>query len=121
MAKKVVNIGIMSLENYKDRTMAIVRGEYKPGKNEPKIWFESFKVLGEVLNNGNQELLKTIIKHKPQSLKELAELSGRHTSNLSRSLKTMERIGLVELTRNGRKVRPTVVATDFRIEFGIYS
>jgi len=119
MARKVVKVGIMSREDYQKRTIAMVSGEYKRRKDEPKIWFESFKVLGEVLNNGNQELLKTIIKHKPQSLKELAELTGRHTSNLSRSLKTMERIGLVELTRNGRKVCPTVVATEFRIEFGL--
>ena len=119
MARKYVKVGIMSLEDYQKRTIAMATGEYKRRKDEPKMWFASFKVLGEVLNNGNQELLKTIIKHKPQSLKELAELSGRHTSNLSRSLKTMERIGLVELTRNGRKVQPTVVATDFRIEFGL--
>ncbi len=119
MARKYVKVGIMSLEDYQKRTIAMVSGDYKRRKDEPKIWFASFKVLGEVLNNGNQELLKMIIRHKPESLKELAELSGRHTSNLSRSLKTMERIGLVKLDRNGRKVCPTVVATEFRIEFGL--
>ena len=119
MARKVVNIGIMSLENYQKRTIAMARGEYKRHKDEPKIWFASLKVLGEVLNNGNQDLLRTIIKHEPDSLKELSELSGRQVSNLSRSLKTMERIGLVKLTRNGRRVKPAVVATEFRIEFGI--
>ena len=117
MALKFVKVGIMSLEGYQKRTIAMASGEYKRREDEPKIWFESFKVLGEVLNNGNQELLKIIIKHKPQSLKELAELTGRHTSNLSRSLKTMERIGLVKLDRSGRKVQPTVAATKFRIDF----
>lgn len=41
MPSKVMKIGIMSKENYKQRTIAIARGEYKPRKNEPKVWFES--------------------------------------------------------------------------------
>ena len=119
MEKKVVTVGIMSMEDFKNRTMAIVRGEYTPRKDEPKIWFESLKVLGEVLSDRNQDLLRIIIKHEPESLKELADLTGRQVSNLSRSLSNMEDIGLVKLTRNGRRVKPAVVATDFRVEFGI--
>jgi len=34
-------------------------------------------------------------------------------------LSTMERVGLVKLKRNGRKISPEVVATDFTVEFGI--
>ena len=119
MEKKVVTVGIISREDFKNRMKAILRGEYKPRKDEPKIWFESLKVLGEVLSDRNQDLLRVIIKHEPESLKELSELTGRQVSNLSRSLSNMEDIGLVKLTRNGRRVRPTVLATDFRVEFGI--
>ena len=82
MEKKVVTVGIMSMEDFKNRTMAIVRGEYTPRKDEPKIWFESLKVLGEVLSDRNQDLLRIIIKHEPESLKELADLTGRQVSNL---------------------------------------
>ena len=46
MASKVMKIGIMSREDYKHRTIAIARGEYKPRKNEPKVWFESMESLG---------------------------------------------------------------------------
>ena len=119
MEKNVVTVGIMSMEDFKNRTMAIVRGEYTPRKDEPKIWFESLKVLGEVLSERNQDLLRVILKHEPESLKELADLTGRQVSNLSRSLSKMKNIGLVKLTRNGRRVKPAVVATDFRVEFGI--
>lgn len=119
MARKVIKIGIMSLEDYQKRTVAMARGEYKRRKDEPKIWFASLKALGEVLNERNQGLLRVILKHEPESLKELAELTGRQVSNLSRSLSNMENIGLVKLTRNGRRVRPRVVGTDFRIEFGL--
>jgi predicted transcriptional regulator len=117
--KKVVTVGIISREDFKNRMDAILRGEYTTKKDEPKIWFESLKVLGEVLSDRNQELLRVILKHEPDSLKELAVLTGRQVSNLSRSLSNMENIGLVKLTRNGRRVKPHVVATDFRVEFGL--
>ena len=36
-----MKIGVISREDYKKRTIAIARGEYKPKRGEPKIWFES--------------------------------------------------------------------------------
>jgi len=118
---KVMNVGIMSQEDYKKRTLSIVRGEYKPKKNEPKIWFESIKSLSQVLSNENQELLKLIIKCKPQSLTELEILSHRKKSNLSRTLKTLENYGIVSLNKAKGKIVPSVTATDFKLEFGLNS
>ena len=118
---KIMNVGIMSQEDYKKRTLSIVRGEYKPKKNEPKIWFESIKSLSQVLSNENQELLKLIIKCKPQSLTELEVLSHRKKSNLSRTLKTLENYGIVSLNKEKGKIVPSVTATDFKLEFGLNS
>jgi|GEM_PF-1679263 len=36
-------IGIMLREEFKRRTVAIAKGEYKPRKDEPKIWFGSLQ------------------------------------------------------------------------------
>jgi len=72
-----MNVGIMSREDYKNRTIAIAKGEYKPKSNDPKIWFESVKSLSQVLSNENQELLKFIIQYKPQSITELEKISHR--------------------------------------------
>jgi len=119
MSKKIVKIGILSREDYKRRTIAIAKGEYIPKSDEPKIWFESLQSMAQVLNNENLKLLQTILEEHPQSLKELEELSGRSVSNLSRTLKTMARYGIVELERKDKKVVPVVKASDFRIEFGI--
>ena len=44
-------------------------------------------------------LLAEIAAHPPGSLTELAERTGRHKSNLSRTLKTMARYGFVILRR----------------------
>jgi predicted transcriptional regulator len=89
--------------------MAIARGEYVPAKDEPKVWFESLQSLSQVLSDQNRDLLKLIIQTHPKSLNELAERSGRATSNLSRTLRTMERYGLVELQEGpNRQLVPKV-------------
>lgn len=100
MRNKVLKVGIISRENYRERTIAIARGKYKPKKQEPKIWFESIKSMSQILSHENQELLKIILEQKPGSLIELEELSHRKKSNLSRTLKTLERYGIVELPQS---------------------
>jgi len=119
MTSKTIKVGIMSKEQYKARTIAIAKGEYTPKKNEPKIWFESIKSLAQILSNENQQLLKTILDHKPKSLKELEELTGRAKSNLSRTLKTLERYGIVELKKENRNIQVEVKVTHFQVEFGV--
>jgi len=119
MPENVLKIGIMSKEDYKHRTIAIAKGKYVPRSDEPKIWFESLQSMAQVLNSENQKLLQLIMENHPQSLKELEELTGRSSSNLSRTLKTMARYGIVELEKNQRKIVPRVKASDFHVEFGI--
>lgn len=114
-----IQIGIMPLEEYKKRTIAIAKGEYIPKKDEPKIWFESLKSMAQILSNENQELLRVILDKHPQSLSELEELTGRAKSNLSRTLKTLQRYGIVKLTKIKNTIVPEVKATNFKVEFGI--
>ena len=121
MRKKVLKIGIISREDYKKRTIAIARGEYKPKKDDPKVWFESINSMAQVLSNENQKLLKVINEKKPTSLKELEIATGRKSSNLSRTLKTMSRYGIVDLVKHKKSIKPVVKATDFKVEFGINS
>lgn len=101
--KKAV-IGVATQEAIRDRALAIARGQRKPAAGEPKIWFTSMRSLAEVLSDDNRALLKLIREQKPESLNHLAELSGRAPSNLSRTLKTMEHYGLVELRQQARHV-----------------
>lgn len=119
MARKTVKIGILSREEYRERSIKIAKGEYVPKSGEPKIWFESLQSMAQLLNRENQKLLQMIIEEHPRSLKELEELSGRSSSNLSRTLKTMARYGIVELKRENKGLVPIVKASDFRVEFGL--
>ena len=119
MGKNILKIGIISRDDYKKRTIAIARGEYKLRKNEPEVWFESLQSMAQVLSSENQRLLRIIKEQKPASLKELALVSGRKRSNLSRTLNTMSRYGIVDLVKQERSVKPIVKVTDFKVEFGL--
>lgn len=104
-----LKVGIATYEEMKARTMAIARGERKPAPNEPKVWFVSTESFARVLSAGNRDLLRVIAEKAPGSIEELARLTGRKKSNLSRTLKTMAGYGLVRLTRGERgRVRARV-------------
>jgi len=96
---KTLRIGIASMAGMKARTLAVARGELKVGPDEPKLWSTSIESLARVLSDKNRLLLDLIIERQPNSLAELEALSGRAKSNLSRTLKSMERFGLVELLK----------------------
>ena len=112
---KAIVIGIMPQEKIRERMLAIARGEYHPSPEEPKIWFTSMKSLAEVLSDENRGLLKVIAEIEPQSIAQLASVTGRKPSNLSRTLKTMANYGIVDLKRVHKKVLPVARATTFRI------
>lgn len=115
---KVVKIGIMSQKEIRERTLAIARGEYKPKPDEPKIWFISIRSLAEVLSDDNQALLQIITDKKPSSIRELADITGRHSSNLSRTLRTLSSYGFVTLKKHNKMVCPIARATKFNVILG---
>ena len=109
-------IGIMPEMMIRRRALAIVKGEYIPEEGEPKVWFTSMIALAQVLSNENIALLRLMDEQKPETLAELAELSGRKSSNLSVTLKTLGTHGFVRLEKNGRTVKPVALFTDFDIQ-----
>ena len=117
---KKIRIGILSREDYQKRTIEIATGEYTPKRGEPKVFFNSMKSLSEVLSDKNRVLLKIISEQQPETLSELAKLSGRQLSNVSRTLKTLERYGIVETKRANKSKRPIVKALDFDIQLSAY-
>ena len=114
---KTLKIGIASYEAMKERTLAIARGELHPEPGDPKVWFTSPESFAKLLSNRNRVLLAQIVDTHPASLQELATLTGRTPGNLSRTLKTMERYGLVRLHKGERgRLRPEVPYREVRLE-----
>lgn len=117
---KTLRIGIASYEAMKARTLAIAKGEIRPRASDPKVWFTSPESFAKVLSNRNRELLAVIAEARPGSLHELAQQTGRTPGNLSRTLHTMERYGLVRLHKGARgALRAEVAYRDVRLEMSL--
>jgi predicted transcriptional regulator len=105
-----LKVGIASYEQMKARTLAVARGKQRARGGDPKIWFTSMESFAKILSDRNRALLSLIAESQPGSLAELSNLSGRAKSNLSRTLKTMERYGLVQLRKGpGSTIVPRVL------------
>ena len=115
---KSMKVGIMPHEEFKNYTMAIASGRHVPKKGEPKVWFESVETMSQILSTKNVQLLQLMDMRKPRSIKELAQMSGRASSNLSRTLKTFQRYGIVDLVKKDRTIVPIPRAISFDIEYG---
>ncbi|WP_295504134.1 winged helix DNA-binding protein [Limnohabitans sp. Rim8] len=112
---KVIKIGIAPQEKIRERMLAIAKGEIKPKASDPKVWFTSMRSLSQVLSDENRALLDVIRTSRPSSISELADITGRKQGNLSRTLKTMSRYGLVKMEKNDRSIRPIAQAEGYQI------
>ena len=97
-----LKVGIASYDEMKALTLAVARGQRKLAPSEPRVWFPSTESFAKILSAGNRDLLRVLVEDAPGSLEELAQLTGRKKSNLSRTLKTMTNYGLVRLERGTR-------------------
>jgi len=115
MRQKNITIGIMPQDKIRERTLAIAKGKLKPKPGDPKIWFTSIASLAQVLSEDNRALLEVIYDTQPSSIKELSDMTGRKSSNLSRTLKTLARYGFVQLKKVGKVVKPVAKVTGFKV------
>ncbi len=72
------------------------------------IGVSGLRELQSILSPERLKLLKTIRKHSPGSIKELARLVGRDAKNVHRDLTLLKAAGLIELRKKGKEVRPVV-------------
>jgi predicted transcriptional regulator len=88
-----------SLNELKEEMRAVARGERKasPLPAAPLLAALSKEAL---------DLLGVLLREKPTSVTELAALTGRAQSNISRSLQLLSRLRMVRLIKDGRGVRP---------------
>ena len=102
-------------------------------KGAPKHWFDSeetalqastgdisAEALVKLLSPENLAVLQAISRERPESLRQLAELTGRKESNLSRTLKKFEHAGLIRfISGPGRMRMPLLVASKIRLEIDL--
>ena len=115
-----IKVGIMPLKEFQAYTRAIATGKHKRKRGEPKIWFNSMASLAQVLSDQNRELLALIAQEEPESISELARLSHRSQSNLTRTIKKMEHYGLVRMKTGAQgKKKPSVPYTEILVNMSI--
>ncbi|MGD0023523.1 MAG: transcriptional regulator [Xanthobacteraceae bacterium] len=120
MKTKVLKIGIAPREAIMRYTRDIVAGRRHRSAEDPDIWFSSIESFAKVLSEKNQALLALIADKRPNSIDALAAMSGRAKSNLSRTLRTMERYKLVRLEKgDGRKVKPVVTFGEMELRLKV--
>ncbi len=113
---RTIHIGVATRESIRKRTLDIAAGRIKPEPGDPKIWITSPKVIAEVLSQENIDLIHAIKRLSPDSVSSLAEATGRSQGNVSRTLKRLTELGIVELVREDRRARPVVVADRMQLD-----
>lgn len=68
---------------------------------QPVLNFGSYTELSRLLSPKNLELLETISKHQPESIRETAELVNRDYKQVHRNLSELEDIGVIEFEGEG--------------------
>jgi predicted transcriptional regulator len=77
--------------------------------------------VARLLTSENRQLLAMIRDRKPQSLAELAEMSGRGQPSLTRTLAKLEAAGFVTTKMIGRRKALTAAITKIIVEIDPYS
>lgn len=100
---------------------AVARGERPAPSDAAEISFNSVEALARLLTPENRSLLATIRDRRPNSVAELAQMTGRAPSNLSRTLDKLVAAGLVRLETVDRRKRPVPGVRHIRIEIDPFS
>ena len=115
-ASEVLLMPFPALSHYTEYMSPVKMFEYMA--SDRPIVASRLSAITEVLSDENQKLLQTITKKKPGSIRELAEITGRKSSNLSRTLKTLSSYGLVRLEKLDKQICPIAKYTKFNVIFG---
>ena len=114
-------VKIQGHASLREEMRAVARGERLAPEDAGVMTFDSVEALLRLLTPQNRELLAVIRDRKPQSIAELAELTGRAQPNLTRTLGKLEAIGFVRMTSVERRKVPTTTIHSLRIDIDPFS
>ena len=100
---------------------AVAKGQRHAPKDAGGISFNSAEAVVRLLTPENRQLLAFIRDRAPQSVQELADLTGRAQPNLTRTLAKMEAMGLVKAEVKGRRKVLSVRAKKLVFEIDLCS
>lgn len=112
---------IQTIRELEAEMRAVARGEKRAPKDAGKTSFESVDVLMRLLTPENRVLMAVIRDRKPSSIAELAKLSGRAASNLTRTLQKLEAAGLIKMQTSNKTKAPVAAVKTVRVKIDPFS
>ena len=104
MKVKRVKIGIRPPGTIVAEAAEVV-GQIEAGKRARAqgewLYFSNVREMGKVLTPKRLELLKTICDRRPESVRAVAELTGRNVKNVAEDLGLLASLELVETKESG--------------------
>jgi predicted transcriptional regulator len=112
---------IQSMDDLEAEMRAVARGEKPAPADAARTSFESVEALIRLLTPENRKLMAIIRDRKPQSINELAEITGRAAPNLTRTLAKLEAVGFLQMRTVRRRKVPTPAVHTLRVEIDPFS
>jgi predicted transcriptional regulator len=112
---------IQSLRSLREEMRAVARDQRPAPADAAMPSFNSVDALVRLLTPENRKLLAIIRDRKPQSVAELAEMTGRAQPNLTRTLAKLEGAGFIKLKTVGRRKAPSAAVKKIVVEIDPYS
>lgn len=121
--RKVLTVRVATpddvFDELEERFAALDAGERPDPKYE--VVLDQEADLNRLLSATNVELLRTIARETPASIRETARLVDRDVRQVHDNLNELERLNLVRFETDGRAKRPVVWYDDIDIELPIAS
>jgi len=114
MKVKNIDIVIESEDEFFKRagkTLSDLDKGKKPKSMKERLSFESLDALRQVLTQKRLKLLHIIKHQKPKSVYALAKITNRDLKNIRDDLSKLEALGLIELVKDTKHPRETVIPT----------
>lgn len=112
---------IQNLRALREEMKAVARGERPAPADAATMSFNSVAALMRLLTPENRRLLAVIRERQPQSIAELADLTGRAAPNVTRTLAKLEAAGFVTMKTVARRKVPTADINKIVVEIDPYS
>ena len=111
---------VQTFRSLRDEMVAVAKGERRAPRHAGHPSVHSADLIARLLTIENRALLAAIRRTKPASVAELAAMTCRAPSNVTRTLDKLAAVGLVHFEVTGRRKAPRAAAGRIIIEIDPY-